>query len=156
MKRPKCYSTMKKAFTFIEIMIVVAILGIAAAIILPVIKNHITEAKETSAKDTLRIMRNIIEVYTGKNGGVPPGYLRNDTSKSPGFTVFWAQLIRDGKYINNLPENPFNKLKSINVVSDTITPVATGEGGWIYNPTTRDFKIDWPGKDSKGVPFADY
>ncbi|GAH74356.1 unnamed protein product, partial [marine sediment metagenome] len=65
---------MKKAFTLVEILIVVAILGILAAIVIPQFQAHSQEAKEAAAKDNLRILRNAIELYAVQHGGVPPGY----------------------------------------------------------------------------------
>jgi len=149
---------MKEAFTIVELIIVTAILGILAAVVLPAYRNNVTKAKEAAAKDSLRIIRNAIELYAARNDGIPPGYPGNNMSKYPDFTSFWAQIVRDGKYISDLPLNPFNKLRTINVIKDA-TPLpseATGQFGWIYKPATRDFRLDWPGKDSDGVNYYDY
>jgi prepilin-type N-terminal cleavage/methylation domain-containing protein len=148
----------KYAFTLVEILIVVAILGILAAIVLPTFKGHIIEAKEAAAKDTLRIVRNAIELYATKHDDVPPGYPGDDPSQSPGWIIFWAQIIRDGKYLPSLPKNPFNESEIIKVIpnADELPTEATGQFGWIYKPATRDFRIDWPGTDSKGIRFYDY
>ena len=51
---------MKRAFTLVEILIVVALLGILAAIALPTFQDHIQQARESAAKDNLRILRNAI------------------------------------------------------------------------------------------------
>ena len=59
---------MKKAFTIIELMIVIAILGILAAITLPSIQGHIASAKEATAKDNLHTFRVALEVT--KNLGI--------------------------------------------------------------------------------------
>ena len=149
---------MKKAFTLVEVLIAVAILGILAAIVVPRLQGHITEAREAAAKDTLRIVRNAIELYTAQHDGVPPGYPQNDPTQTPGWTAFWGQMVRDGKYIPKLPENPFNKSMLIKVIpnADELPTEATGQFGWIYKPATKDFRIDWPGTDSKGISFYDY
>ena len=61
-------------FTLVELMIVVAILGVLAAIVLPEFAGHIQQAKESAAKDNLRILREAIERYAADHNGVPPGY----------------------------------------------------------------------------------
>ena len=149
---------MKKAFSLVEIIIVVTILGILAAVVLPVFKNNVSKAKEASTKDTLRVMRGIIELYAVQHDDVPPGYENNDITKPCGWTAFWAQIVRNGKYIQDLPQNPFNKLKVLNVIanSDELPAEATGQYGWIYKPATKDFRIDWPGNDTEGVRYYDY
>ena len=69
---------MKKAFTLVEILIVVTILGILAAIALPTFQGHIIQAKEAAAKDNLRILRNAIELYAAQHNDMPPGYINGD------------------------------------------------------------------------------
>jgi general secretion pathway protein G len=145
-------------FSLIEIMIVVSLLGIITAIIIPNYLDYSKEAKEAAAKDTLRMMRSVVELYSAKNSDVPPGYIGNNIGGAVSWTAFWAQVVRDGKYINNLPINPFNNLQSFNMISnsDAMPAEATGNSGWIYKPSTRDFRLDWPGKDSQGIDFYSY
>ncbi len=45
---------MKKAFTLIEIIIAIAIIGALTAVGVPIVQNIITESKESTAKDNLR------------------------------------------------------------------------------------------------------
>ena len=151
---------MKNGFTLVELIIVVAILGILGAVVMPIFQNHITMTKESVAKDTLRTLREAIERYAADNG-IAPGYKDNDPAGAVGFTIFWAQLIRDGKYLPDLPENPFNKNGWVNVVANSGSfpgnqDDITGQHGWIYDPATKKVLIDWPGDDSKGVAFFSY
>ena len=101
----------KKAFTLVEIILVVAILGILAALIFPVFQNDVTKAKEAAARESLRIVRNVIELYAAQHNGVPPGYPGDDMSQSPGDqALFVAQMVGAGKYLKSLPDNPFDLL----------------------------------------------
>ncbi len=136
----------------------VSIIGIIAAMALPQFKLYMEQAKEATAKDNLRVVRNTIELYASRHGGVPPGYPNDNPSSSPGWTTFWAQIIRDGKYFPSLPENPFNESRIIYMIpnSGDFPAEATGRYGWIYKPATKNFRIDWPGEDSEGVRFFDY
>lgn len=149
---------MKKAFTLVELLITVAILGILAAIVLPIFQYHITEAREASAKDNLRILRNAIELYATQHDDVPPGYPYNDPSLTPAFLPFTFQLVRDGHYLSELPQNPFNEESSVRIISDSqdFPSEPAGTNGWIYKPLTKEIRLDWPGTDSAGVAYFDY
>jgi prepilin-type N-terminal cleavage/methylation domain-containing protein len=151
---------MKKSFTLTEILIVVAILGILAAIILPTFQSHSQQAKESAAKDNLRVVRNAIEIYAARNDSVPPGYIDNDASNQALETVFDNQMIASGKYLPKKPENPFNDLDAIKVFNNNedfpSQPVETDTFGWLYKPATKEFRLNWPGTDSAGKTYFDY
>jgi prepilin-type N-terminal cleavage/methylation domain-containing protein len=147
---------MKKAFTLVEILIVVAILGILGAMTLPILQGHVQRAKESAAKDNLRILRNAIELYASQHNGVPPGY-PNDNPSLPVLIAAFILGMR-GNYLNALPENPFNnKVTFLMIANGASFPSApTGQYGWFYQPQTKTIKLDWPGTDKDGVSYYDY
>ena len=99
---------MKRAFTLVEILIVVALLGILAAIVLPTFQDHIQQARETAAKDNLRILRNAIGLYAVEHNDVPPGYSNDDPSQSAFHWTFLLQMVGTSNHLSDMPENPFN------------------------------------------------
>jgi len=148
---------MKKAFSLVEVVMVVAILGILAAIVLPQFKSQSAQAKESSAKDNLRILRNAIQIYAVKHDDVTPGYPSNDPTKTPMLISFNNQLVSGG-YLSDIPENPFNGLTTIRVLknADDFPAAANGVFGWIYKPATQTIKLDYPGTDTEGSSYYDY
>jgi type II secretion system protein G len=66
---------LKRAFTLIEILIVVVILGILAAIVIPQFTDASQEASASTIKSTLQTVRSQIELFRVKNGGVLPADL---------------------------------------------------------------------------------
>ena len=151
---------MKKSFTLVEILIVVAILGILAAIVLPTLQGHITEAKEAAAKDNLRILRNAIGIYAAQHGGIPPGYPNENPSLSPASHAFTVQMVGKGKCLYKLPSNPFNGKSLIKFIGNNedfpAEPFLTNFYGWVYKPATKEIRLNWPGTDSYGVAYFDY
>lgn len=165
----------KNAFSLIELMIVISILGIMAAIVIPTFQSHIQKTREVAAKDTLRILRTAIETYTAQHNGVPPGYMFGNPASTPNYLWFMYQMVYYktnsqglldsgsdnypyGPYLQALPVNPFNDKTEISVLADgaSMPETAPGTHGWVYHPATKSIKLDWPGNDSTGVPHWSY
>ena len=142
-----------------EILIAVVLLGILVAIVLPMFQDHIQQARESTAKDNLRILRNAIELYAVEHNGVPPGYPNDDPTKKPAFPAFSSQMVFDGEYLSKLPKNPFNgktKIKMIENGHDFPLEPGGGKDGWIYKALTKEIRLNWPGTDSAGIAYFDY
>jgi prepilin-type N-terminal cleavage/methylation domain-containing protein len=127
-------------FTLIEMLIVVIILGILAAIIIPQLSVSTEDAKINTLKTNLGGLRSSIEIYYAQHNNYP-GAIKNDGSGASGSaaeaqTAFVEQLtqytkvngnvsaskdttFKYGPYVKGggLPKNPFNDLTMWSVIS---------------------------------------
>ena len=164
------------AFTLIEILIVVVILGILGAIVLPKFSDASQTARENTLKDDLRYLRTQIVVFKAQHKDVPPGYPGGSKTATPTETDFIDHMTKNtddrcavgapsviyrfGPYINRMPINPLNGLNSVLVVSNGSSMPPSGKPdnstGWIYKPQTLEIIPNSPGLDSDGTRYIDY
>ncbi|MHC4214327.1 MAG: type II secretion system protein [Planctomycetota bacterium] len=159
---------MKKGFTLIELVITAAIAGIMAAAALPVYESYRLGAQEAAAKDNLRILRNVIEIYTIQHNGIPPGYVEGEPSNEVSKESFADQLtyseVSEGEIRRTglvvLPENPFNGSNDVLLIANGVEfperPVEPYFFGWVYKPETKNIRLNWDGEDKDGIQYFDY
>ena len=99
----------RTGFTLIEILIVVVILGILAAVVIPQFTNAADDASVSSARTQLQTMRSQIELYRAQNGAYPTanGANASGDEDSNGVQNQWDDLIA-GSYMRSSPSWPAN------------------------------------------------
>ena len=122
----------KSGFTLVEILIVVVILGILAAIVIPQFTDASTEAKTSSLASNLQMLRAQIELYKIQHNDNPPSGVG---------ATFIAQLTDTtdvngaasgsdfGPYMRDIPVEPFTNVATVS---------ASGTTGWNYTVATGE------------------
>jgi general secretion pathway protein G len=64
-------STRQRGFTLIEIMVVVVIIGLMAAVITPMVMGNVEKAQRSKAEQDLRALENILDMYKLDNNTYP-------------------------------------------------------------------------------------
>ncbi len=138
----------KKGFTLIELMIVVAIIGILAAVAIPKFADLIQKSKEGATKGSLGAIRSALTIYYGETEGIYPTDAAGITS-----TPFCT------KYIDKIPTVKLG----ISTIADTNAVVdldagtlQTGDtGSWGYlGSATGDFYVSCIHTDTKGTKIT--
>ncbi len=132
----------KGGFTLVEILIVVVILGILAAIVIPQFTEASTEAKTSSLCTDLQTMRSQIELYKVQhNDDLPTDGTAGFIAGMTGQTDIYGAVGTDyGPYVQKIPTNAFTDKNTVDVLGTDI--VGNDSHGWDFNPTTGAFHAD--------------
>ena len=133
----------KSGFTLVEILIVVVILGILAAVVIPQFTEASTEAKTSSLCTDLQMMRSQIELYKIQHNDDLPAegvdteadFIADMTSQT---NVAGAAGTDYGPYMQKIPTNQFNDQEDIDVDGT----LGDGSHGWHFDTTTGQFHAD--------------
>ncbi len=128
----------KRGFTLVEILIVVIILGILAAIVIPQFANASSDARTSNVRTSLNNVRNQIEVFKSQHNENPPDLTgmwtlmlsASDTSEASSNAPTGTHW---GPYLQQAPINPYNNMTGV-----TSGAVDTN-AGWFYQPTGIGF-----------------
>jgi general secretion pathway protein G len=132
------HSRLPRGFTLVEILIVVIILGILAAIVIPQFTNASSDARTSNLRTTLGTIRTQIELFKGQHNDQPPqltGMWTLLTGKSDAGETSVANPTgtQFGPYLLSPGINPLNNLTG---VSSANTDAAAG---WYYQPSGIGF-----------------
>ena len=155
-----------RAFTLVEILVVVVLLGILAAVVIATVGNSTTSAKASALATDLQLLRNFTLVYEAQHLEVAPGpteqaFIEQATmsSNASGQTdAVGTPGFERGPYMQKIPVNPFNNLTTIQMVADgdAFPASADDSHGWICKAATAEIRADTSGTDNNGKRYYDY
>lgn len=157
----------ESGFTLVELIIVVVILGILAALAIPQFTTSTKDANESTLKGDLAVLRNAVNLYYHEHNQTWPGAVKTDgsgtaTGGPDNPVALTEQLLeftdRDGKvsatldaaypygpYLGSMPDNPLFASGAtpddVKVGTDAgaLSADATPATGWLYSKITGKF-----------------
>jgi general secretion pathway protein G len=120
----------QNAFTLVELVVVVLILGILAAVAAPRLFDTANNARESGSKQSLAVVRDAIELYKSQNGSFPPAATLSTALKPYIKGQFPAVQVGANKNAN------------VAVATSPITTPVAGGAGWAYDAASGEIVIN--------------
>lgn len=117
----------KRGFTLVELLVVIVVLAVLAAIVLPKFMNSSSRSKESALKSDLKLARNAISLFQTDTGVYPKSLADLSATSADGVTATITASDWHGPYLESIPTDPVSG-NALNYDSTTgkVTSSATG------------------------------
>jgi len=145
-----------RAFTLVEFLIVVVILGILAAVVVPQFATATTEAATGNIRAQRRQIQGHLDLYRLRHSTYPTlASLQTDPANGPAGS-HWGLLV-DSDYFRQAPRNPFNGLSTIGpgtLAANGIDMTGQANFGWAYDEVTGTISATYYNETTEQVDPA--
>ena len=161
----------KAGFTLVELVLVIVIIGVLAAIAIPRLSRGSAGANQAALQANLSTVRNALAVYAAEHNNKFPG--PDAAGFKDDLTTYTnvggdSQAAKDpthkfGPYLVAIPPCPVGEAAGTATAANVLisatsppTPDTTNGEGWVYNVTTGEFLPNTDQTDSEGKAWKTY
>jgi len=142
-----------QGFTLVEILIVVVIMAVLAAVVIPQFTGSTDDAKRSTAEFNIGVVRSVVQTFRAHHAGVKPAFPTGATTidallKETNAAGTVAVGGGFGPYLVAMPDNPFTGVATVKAVATPGTSPVAGDvtandaGGWIYDASVGNLWLD--------------
>ncbi len=125
----------RSAFSLVELVVVVLIIGILAAVAAPKMFDTAGDARDSATRASLGILRDAVELHRAQNGTYPTA--ANITTAIRPFIKGPFPRVQTTRV-----PGPNQNALVVGSTADPLAVVASSTNGWVYNETTGDIAVN--------------
>jgi general secretion pathway protein G len=142
-------------FTLIEMLVVVMIIGILAAIAAPRLLTTAGQAADGAARQSLGVLRNAIDTFAAQHSGVLPGADGQQTTFKSDLVPYLRGVDFPKCSVGAAKNNVVRMMAGTATVAASVSGTDTTQS-WVYHYETGDFNVNSVDTSSDGTTYDQF
>lgn len=153
-----CRTSNRRAFSLVELVVVILIIGILSAIAIPRMSRGASGAGESALTSNLAILRSALDLYQSDHNGTYPAaatvanQLTMYTDDTGATNASRTAAFPYGPYLRVIPALPVGAKKGLTKIAAT----NAADVGWVYTAASGTIQAGATENDDSGKAYSSY